>query len=211
MKIRLRKDNKFDNNKKIKAIKNTKTVAIYFSPETLRVIKAESEKSPYTETGGILLGRKYEMATQIIFVVFHTSGPGPRAFKTPIALVPDIDYYNEMLINGRNSGGLDYLGEWHKHPAGFENTSLADLEQVNKIFTEEERDFMICPIVFEKLPAAKGRRTSPHLPVDKDMFTCGRFAIKVFYFSRGSKKMDAIIPQNIHKNSAFYKKLIKNY
>jgi len=193
--------------KKIKK-KIKKTVEVYFSPETLRVIKVESEKSPYTETGGILLGRKYEMANHIVFVVFHTSGPGPRAFKTPIALIPDIDYYNEMLVRGRKTGGLDYLGEWHKHPAGFENTSLTDLEQVKKIFAEEERDFMLCPIIFEKLPAAKTRR-GVHLPDDANLFACGKFAIKVFYFSRSSKKMDTIRPKTIHRNSAAYKNLTK--
>ncbi|HPG57897.1 MAG TPA: hypothetical protein PKW98_08760 [Candidatus Wallbacteria bacterium] len=189
----------------IKCVKKRKKIEIYFSPETINTIKKESEKSPRTETGGILLGRRFDFDSRVLIIVYATSGPGPRAFKTPIAFAPDIDHYNGLLIDGKKRLGLDYLGEWHKHPAGFEGTSLADLDQVKKILAEEDRDFMVCPIVFEK---TKRKAASGGAKPNARRLDFGRFAINVFYFSRGSKTVKIIPPKAIHRNSAVYRKLV---
>lgn len=200
------KKRKKERSENMKKHKNKKKIEIIFSPETLQAIKRESDGSPHAETGGILLGRRFDHNGGSLIVVYATSGPGPAAFKTPFAFAPDIDHYNRLLIKGKKAFNLDYIGEWHKHPAGYENTSLADLEQVKKIFAEEDREFMVCPIVFEK---PRGKKRIGPFHSRKARLDFGRLAINVFFFSRGSRVIKTIPPKVMHKNSAMYRNLVE--
>jgi integrative and conjugative element protein (TIGR02256 family) len=170
---------------------------VYFSTECINKISEECKNSPDTETGGILLGRKISSPSGEIYFIAKTSGPGANCHKGRAVFKPDIDHYNKLLVEYGKSHGFEYLGEWHKHPKGFETTSMTDLDQVIKIFREEDRNIMICPIIVEKNSVSSIERSSVEF---------GNFRMNIFYISAGMKKFQKAKGFFAHNNNAIYKK-----
>lgn len=185
-----------------------KNIHVIFSGEVIDAIKNECMSSPGTETGGILLGNVIEAAGRKLLLIKATSGPGPAAVKKPAMLAPDIDYYNSLLIDAVNNRGFEYIGEWHKHPAGFESTSYTDLNQVKKIFVEEGRDFMLCPIVIKEPSAASSKFKGRGGPCGlKIKFS--EFVMNSYYICRTMIGFDAVKSIVAHANTALYRNLFQ--
>lgn len=163
-------------------------------------IASECGLSSGLETGGILLGKRIVSAGRDIFVIRVTSGPGKRSVRRPTSFAPDMDHYNGLLLRHARESGYEYLGEWHKHPKGFETTSFTDLGQARKIFAEEGRDYMICPIVIEKKGmAARGALKRGGLRI-------GPYIMNIYFIARGMCDFTLINGMVAHANSAAWRK-----
>jgi integrative and conjugative element protein (TIGR02256 family) len=65
------------------------------------------------ETGGIFLGRREKSE-----VVEHMIGPGPNAVHRRGSLEVDDEWQNAQIATLYATGAsVEYLGEWHSHPA----------------------------------------------------------------------------------------------
>jgi integrative and conjugative element protein (TIGR02256 family) len=80
-------------------------------------ITAESLRKCPDETGGILVGK---MESDCVLIE-HATGPGPLARRAPQLFKRDGEYSQRVLdgIVVETGGDLDYVGEWHSHPARF--------------------------------------------------------------------------------------------
>jgi Prokaryotic homologs of the JAB domain len=92
------------------------------------------------ETGGVLLG-SYDMQRQIVYVVAMLPSPPdsdewPSSYKRGCAGLASAvaNIANRTLLN------LDYIGEWHSHPAGV-TTDLSgiDKQAMKEISSEMEK------------------------------------------------------------------------
>jgi len=84
------------------------------------------------ETGGILLGFDCGQALHVV----GFGGPGPLARHSRSAFVRDGEFAQALLDEAVSSsdGHVDYLGEWHSHPApvGPSNRDLASVEWISR-------------------------------------------------------------------------------
>jgi integrative and conjugative element protein (TIGR02256 family) len=88
---------------------------VILSPKCLRVIRAESRKSPAVETGGPLVGF---LANDNTLVVTDAAGPGPQAKQERYSVLIDGAHAQKFCDHNRtqSNGYIDYVGDWHKHP-----------------------------------------------------------------------------------------------
>jgi len=116
-------------------------------------IVAEALRVPEHETGGILVGRMFCTNSANVLVVAAASGPGKPAPAYADMYVPDtlarqreLEIWRAMFAPHR----LDYVGEWHTHPAIHPRPSYGDTCQVNAIFADtayQLPDGIFTPIV----------------------------------------------------------------
>ena len=81
-----------------------------------------SEAARFTplETGGIFLGRYDSDGAR---VVEHMVGPGPNARHDRRWLEVDHEWQNAQIVALSTIGAsIEYLGEWHSHPAAMHGT-----------------------------------------------------------------------------------------
>ncbi len=84
-----------------------------------------------TEIGGVLPGR-YDRGA---FVVPFSIPAGPAAHCTPSRFTPD-EGWQQVLLNFLHARfGVDYLGDWHRHPGSFDEPSDHDLRTAREIVT----------------------------------------------------------------------------
>ena len=83
------------------------------------------------ETGGILLGWRDADGS---YVITGLIGGGPNAVHSTLAFTPDDDWQMQRLREAfdRTSGDLNYLGEWHSHPASQARMSGTDKRTLRK-------------------------------------------------------------------------------
>ena len=93
----------------------------------LAVIRAEVRLSPKTETGGALVGY---LAREGTLVITNACGPGPRADLGRTSVMIDGQHAAAFCTRMyKDSGGrLDYVGDWHRHPAFSLAASEQDIE-----------------------------------------------------------------------------------
>lgn len=89
---------------------------VLIGPSVRSAIAAHVRAAPKTETGGILIGRQLGDGTLEVTVV---SGPGPRAVRRRHYFLRDKAFLQGVLDRevARNDGAVEYIGEWHVHPA----------------------------------------------------------------------------------------------
>jgi integrative and conjugative element protein (TIGR02256 family) len=93
------------------------------------------------ETGGVLVGWRNGsdwIATGLI-------GAGPKAMHGRYAFVPDHAWQVKQLAEAfaESGGDLDYLGDWHTHPTGPVQMSVADRRTLRRIARRTENPLMI--------------------------------------------------------------------
>jgi integrative and conjugative element protein (TIGR02256 family) len=83
--------------------------------EAREFILAESRRAYPHETGGMLIGR----LDRDYVSIEHATNPGPLAQHSPQLFRRDGDYSQRALddIVVEYGGKIDYVGEWHSHPA----------------------------------------------------------------------------------------------
>ncbi|MGB7292122.1 MAG: ThiF family adenylyltransferase [Thermodesulfobacteriota bacterium] len=89
-----------------------------------KISESREEKLP-NETGGVLIG-SYDMQRKIVYVVDTILSP-PDSFEYPTAYIRGCKGLKKRVdeIQETTIGMLNYVGEWHSHPCGF-NTKLSD-------------------------------------------------------------------------------------
>jgi integrative and conjugative element protein (TIGR02256 family) len=94
-------------------------------------ITAHVRAAPKTETGGILIGRELGDALEITFA----SGPGPRAVRRKHYFLRDKVFLQRVLDRevARSNGAVEYVGEWHVHPALDAPPSFIDRRSLRRI------------------------------------------------------------------------------
>lgn len=104
-----------------------------------QAIASETVNSPEVETGGLLIGRRiYHKGTPLI-VVLHASGPGRSADRQVLQFAPDHERLQRELEEWRSrfaTYGVDYIGEWHKHPPEIPHLSRGDVQQARRILAD---------------------------------------------------------------------------
>jgi integrative and conjugative element protein (TIGR02256 family) len=87
---------------------------VILMPKCLSVIRVESRKARYVETGGPLVGY---VAKGDVLVVTDADGPGPKAKMERFSVTIDGEHAQKFCDrSSRESGGnIDYIGDWHKH------------------------------------------------------------------------------------------------
>lgn len=103
-------------------------------------IESETLERRNRETGGLLIGRAGIVAGDLILVVAAATGPGPQALHQPLAFAPDIARLQHELEQWRSAFApvpVDYLGEWHTHPASMPFPSTKDDQQALAILADD--------------------------------------------------------------------------
>jgi integrative and conjugative element protein (TIGR02256 family) len=85
-----------------------------------------------SETGGILVGRKVAGDFVVPFVV----GGGPGAERSWGGFAPDNAWQQEFLDFLFQRFGLDYLGDFHRHPGWFDRPSRTDWKTARRIVSD---------------------------------------------------------------------------
>lgn len=90
-----------------------------------RLAKLREDKLP-NETGGVLIGA-YDLSRRIVYVVDTVPSP-PDSAEWPTLYVRGSEGLLDQIgeITSRSGGQLEYVGEWHSHPAGCPPLPSAD-------------------------------------------------------------------------------------
>ncbi len=111
--------------------------ALMITEIVLRAIKAECLRHPTVETGGVLLGNR--VGTD--YVVPAVIPPGPRSRRARTLFSPDTDFQQPILDFAHEYfNGLNYKGEWHRHPGQNDYPSAKDLSTAREILSSPEWD-----------------------------------------------------------------------
>jgi integrative and conjugative element protein (TIGR02256 family) len=88
---------------------------VILMPKCLSVIKKESRKTWFLETGGPLVGY---ISQDNALILTDATGPGPRAILQCFSVTIDGAYAQKFCdkIMRESDGQIDYVGDWHKHP-----------------------------------------------------------------------------------------------
>ena len=109
-------------------------------------IEEEVSKVDYNlETGGLLLGTKLPNGR----LITHATPPGPNAQHHPSMFERDLEFSQAVLNHFASQTGVDYVGEWHKHPPYLTQPSKADRQGVIEILRDPDYktgDMIIFPI-----------------------------------------------------------------
>ncbi len=98
------------------------------------------------ETGGLLLGTKHSDGSRL---VTHATPPGPAAIHGPEMFERDLEFSQAILNYFAQQTGIEYLGEWHKHPPNYPRPSSGDLQGVSDILRDRDyrtEGMMLFPI-----------------------------------------------------------------
>lgn len=105
------------------------------------VIEKETCHSVNLETGGLLVGRLVNYSDKPILAVVAATGPGPSADRRPLYYGSDQLYLQRELKALRDEFsefGVDYVGEWHKHPPDIPRLSYGDISQARQILADPD-------------------------------------------------------------------------
>ncbi len=97
------------------------------------------------ETGGILVGARSEDGDGSMLVT-HATPPGPRAEHGEAFFQRDVEYQQKTLNELHRRYGVQYLGEWHKHPRSLCTPSGGDLAGVKELLADS--DYGVSAILF---------------------------------------------------------------
>jgi len=117
------------------------TNVVFARENAYQTMMDETARSPGLETGGILVGRQVLYKGGQVLVVLAASGPGKHATRSAISFVPDVDADHRALEAWRNQYehyGVDYVGQWHKHPYGVPSLTSGDIRQAHAILRDPD-------------------------------------------------------------------------
>ncbi|HOT30305.1 MAG TPA: ThiF family adenylyltransferase [Candidatus Ozemobacteraceae bacterium] len=116
---------------------------IIVTDAALRAIRETSALHPATECGGLLLG----IRRGDTWVVAVATGPGNTARMSYAQFSPDIEFARAQLRYFGARYGYEYLGEWHKHPAGMMCPSGTDRRQAAEIIRQEGLEYGFLAVI----------------------------------------------------------------
>jgi integrative and conjugative element protein (TIGR02256 family) len=95
-----------------------------------------------TEIGGVLQGRLIRNE----FIVPFSLPAGPCSTKTPVHFSPDTAWQQVLLDFLHTRFGVDYVGDWHRHPGSFDRPSGHDLRTARQIVSTWKCSMALFPI-----------------------------------------------------------------
>ena len=122
----------------------TPTIIIFSS--VLRFIEEQVKAVPdHLETGGLLLGT----ALDDVRLITHATPPGPKAIHQEGMFEKDLDFSQAILNHLATKTGVDYVGEWHKHPPFLKRPSHRDRQNAVAILQDSDyqtKGMLVLPI-----------------------------------------------------------------
>jgi integrative and conjugative element protein (TIGR02256 family) len=118
---------------------------VFILRQAMDVIRREALLSDI-ETGGILIGSRSENGS---ILVTHATSPGPVAVHNAVYFQRDVAYQQAELNRLHEQYGVQYLGEWHKHPRSLPVPSGGDATGVRELLADPDYgvDSILFPIV----------------------------------------------------------------
>lgn len=111
----------------------TPTITVFSS--VLRFIEEQVRAVPdHLETGGLLLGTALDNGR----LVTHATPPGPKAIHQEGMFGKDLDFSQAILNHLATKTGVDYVGEWHKHPPFLKRPSQGDRQNAVAILQDSD-------------------------------------------------------------------------
>lgn len=107
---------------------------IFVHPKVITTIQSVTKQFPDQECAGLLLGTK--KGKNDIWVL-KVSDDGPMTQRSHGSVSPDVKYLNR-LIRKAEDDGLQFLGEWHKHPGAFSELSEGDVSTIKQIMDDND-------------------------------------------------------------------------
>lgn len=130
-------------------------IQVHLSRRVLDLIEAECLASE-GETGGILVGHLRRTEGSLAYEVTHATPPGPDSSSGPRRFVRGSVFARRRLDYLADRFGVQYLGEWHKHPVrGTPRASNTDCDTIRAIARKPTYDIQV-PIL--AIANRKGRR-----------------------------------------------------
>lgn len=116
------------------------------------------------ETGGTLVGPDHQEGGLLIT---HATGPGPRARRGPTSFSFDREWSQRRLDRWNRSMRVDWIGDWHLHPAGLHQPSSTDYESALRLISDSHLRFRRFLLVIAQPPerggvALNGFVVAPH-------------------------------------------------
>lgn len=117
---------------------------VLIDPDVIKTIQSDTARCPYSECAGLLLGawRNETEPTRIV----RSYGDGPSSESTVSSVSPDVNYFNK-LIRAAEKDGLEFLGEWHKHPGSFSYPSSGDVSTIEEIMKLNNLQMYVAMII----------------------------------------------------------------
>lgn len=107
---------------------------VFILRQAMDVIRREALKFDI-ETGGILIGSRSGDGGVL---VTHATPPGPAAVHNAVYFKRDVAYQQAVLNNLHRRYGVQYLGEWHKHPRSLPVPSGGDFQGVCDLLADPD-------------------------------------------------------------------------
>lgn len=82
-------------------------------------------------------------------LITHATPPGPKAVHRPAMFERDLEFSQAALDHFAEKTGVDYIGEWHKHPPTLTEPSEEDRKGVVEILKDPDYktgDLMVFPV-----------------------------------------------------------------
>lgn len=112
----------------------------------LRFIEEQVNAVPdLLETGGLLLGTELDDGR----LITHATPPGPKAIHQQGMFQKDLDFSQAILNHLAQKTGVDYVGEWHKHPPFLKRPSDGDRQGAMEILQDSDyqtKGMLVFPI-----------------------------------------------------------------
>lgn len=118
---------------------------VFILRQAMDVIRREALGSD-VETGGILIGAR---SGDGALLVTHATPPGPQAVHHAYYFQRDVAYQQTLLQMLHEQYGVQYLGEWHKHPRNLPVPSGGDANGVHELLHDPDYgvDGILFPII----------------------------------------------------------------
>lgn len=122
------------------------TPKIIIFSSVLRFIEEQVKAVPdHLETGGLLLGTVLDDGR----LITHATPPGPEAIHQEGVFQKDLDFSQAILNHLARKTGVEYVGEWHKHPPFLKRPSHGDRQGAATILQDSDyktKGMLVFPI-----------------------------------------------------------------
>lgn len=110
-----------------------------------QTITAEARQSAPLESAGLLLGT----ASGGLWRVMEATGPGRNVSRSGGHVSPDVGFLNDQIRQAERRG-LEFLGEWHSHPAYLDHPSGGDDATIARLMGKNRLSHFLAGIVVER-------------------------------------------------------------
>lgn len=130
----------------IRSIAYKRTTMILIFSSVLRFIEEQVDAVPdHLETGGLLLGAALDNGR----LITHATPAGPKAIHQEGMFQKDLKFSQKILNHLAKKTGVDYAGEWHKHPSFLKRPSSGDRQTAAEILHDPDyqtKGILVFPI-----------------------------------------------------------------